>query len=143
MAKEIVGAVQEMLDKTSDKGEEYVVIRIDGEGYFDWKGFAAKSQVKPGDAVRLRVSDGKWPRVYGLEKIDDGDFDTAQGTAKTTPSARAGSRDEFISRLSCARTASLALSVVQMPVEEKVKELFHLAEELEKWVNRPADRSMA
>jgi histone H3/H4 len=46
-------------------------------------------------------------------------------------------RDEFITRLSCARTASLAFSVVQMPVEEKLKELFHVAEELAKWVKRP------
>jgi len=59
---------------------------------------------------------------------------------RTVPAGRAGSRDEFITRLSCARTASLALSVVQMPAEEKVKELFHVAEELEKWVKRPSAR---
>jgi hypothetical protein len=33
----------------------------------------------------------------------------------------------------------MALSVMDMPVKEKVKELFHLAEELEKWVRRPAE----
>jgi len=58
-----------------------------------------------------------------------GEFKKAQAQAGTVPSVRTGSRDEFIARLSCARTASLALSVVQMPVEEKTEELFHLAEE--------------
>jgi len=58
-----------------------------------------------------------------------GEFKKAQAQAGTVPSSRTGSRDEFITRLSCARTASMALSVVDMPVKEKVKELFHLAEE--------------
>ena len=61
-----------------------------------------------------------------------------QAPGGAAPSPRAGSRDEFITRLSWARTASMGLSVVDMPVKEKVKELFHLAEELEKWVKRPA-----
>ena len=61
-----------------------------------------------------------------------------QAPGGAAPLPRTGSRDEFMTRLSCARTASLALSVVQMPVEEKVNELFHLAEELENWVNRTA-----
>ena len=111
---------------------------LEGEGYFDWKGLVAQKQVKAGDKVRLRVSDGQFPRIYDLEKIGDAEFKKAQAQAGTVPSARTGSRDEFITRLSCARTASLALSVVQMPVKEKVKELFHLAEELEKWVKRHA-----
>jgi len=111
---------------------------LEGEGYFDWKGVVAQKQVKAGDKVRPRVSDGQFPRIYDLEKVPDAEFKKAQAQAGTVPSVRTGSRDEFIARLSCARTASLALSVVQMPVEEKTEELFHLAEELEKWVKRPA-----
>ena len=33
--------------------------------------------------------------------------------------------------------APLVLSVAQVPADEKVKELFHLTEELEQWVKRP------
>jgi len=138
MAREVVGVVQDILDRATEKGQEYLVLRIEGEGYFDWKGLVAQKQVKVGDKVRLRVSDGQFPRIYDLEKIGDAEFKKAQAQAGTAPLARTGSRDEFITRLSCARTASLALSVVQMPVKEKVKELFDLADELEKWVNRPS-----
>ncbi len=138
MAREVVGVVQDILGKATEKGQEYLVLRIEGEGYFDWKGLAAQNQVKAGDKVRLRVSDGQFPRIYDLEKVGDAEFKKAQAQAGTLPSARTGSRDEFITRLSCARSASLALSVVDLPVKEKVKELFHLAEELEKWVKRPA-----
>ena len=140
MAREIVGVVQDILDKATEKGQEYLVLRVEGEGYFDWKGLVAQKQVKAGDKVRLRVSDGQFPRIYDLEKLPDVEFTKAQVQAGTVPSARTGSRDEFITRLSCARTASMALSVVDMPVKEKVKELFHLAEELEKWVKRQPQR---
>ncbi len=126
-------------DDETEKGQEHLVLRIEGEGYFDWKGLVAQEQVKAGDKERLRVSDGQYPRIYDLEKLGDAEFKKAQAQAGTAPSARTGSRDEFIARLSCARTASLALSVVQMPVKEKVKELFHLAEELEKWVRSTSD----
>jgi hypothetical protein len=143
MAKEVVGVVQDILDKATEKGQEYLLLRIEGEGYFDWKNLAAQNQVNPGDKVRLRVSDGRFPRVYDLEKLGDAEFKTAQAQAPTVPPTRTGSRDEFITRLSCTRTASLALSVVQMPVEEKVKELFHLAEELENWVKRPTNEGGA
>ena len=136
MAREVVGVVQDILDKATEKGQEYLVLRIEGEGYFDWKNLAAQNQVKAGDTVRLRVSDGRFPRVYELEKLGDAESKRAQAQTGTAPPARTGSRDEFITRLSCARTASLALSVMQMPVKEKVEELFHLAEELEKWVKR-------
>lgn len=138
MAREVVGVVQDILDKATGKGQEYLVLRIEGEGYFDWKGLVAQKQVKAGDKVRLRVSDGQFPRIYDLEKVPDAEFKKAQAQAPTVPVARTGSRDEFITRLSCARTASMALSVMDMSAKEKVKELFHLAEELEKWVKRPA-----
>jgi len=138
MAREVVGVIQEILEKATEKGQEYLVLRIEGEGYFDWKGLVAQKQVKVGDKVRLRVSDGQFPRIYDLEKLGDAEFKKAQAQGGSVPSAGTGSRDEFIARLSCARSASLALSVVDMPVKEKVKELFHLAEELEKWVKRPA-----
>ena len=138
MAREVVGVVQELLDKATEKGQEYVVLRMGGEGFFDWKGLVAQKQVKAGDGVRLRVGEGQYPRVYDLEKLPEAEFKKAQAQAPTMPPVRTGSRDEFITRLSCLRSASLALSVVQMPVEEKVKELLHLAEELEKWVKRPS-----
>jgi len=141
MAKEVVGVVQDILDKATEKGQEYVVLRIEGEGYFDWKGLAAQNHVKPEDKVRLRVGDGQYPRIYDLEKLGDAEFKKAQAQAERPPTARTGSRDELITRLSCARTASLALSVVQMPVKEKVKELFELAEELEKWVRRATNQA--
>ena len=137
MAREVVGVVQEILDKATEKGQEYLVLRIEGEGYFDWKGLVAQKQVKAGDKVRLRAGEGQYPRIYSVEKLGDAEFNKARAEIGTVPSARTGSRDEFIARLSCARTASMALSVVDMPVKEKVKELFHLAEELEKWVKRP------
>jgi len=136
MAKEVQGQVQEILDKVTDKGQEYLVLRIEGEGYFDWKGLVAQQQVKTGDVVRLRVSDGRFPRIYDLEKIGDREFKPAQ--APSAALARTGSRDEFISRLSCLRSASLAVGIEQMPIEKKIKELFQLAEALEKWVKRPA-----
>lgn len=139
MAREIVGVVQDILDRATGKGQEYLVVRIGGEGFFDWKGLVAQHQVKVGDNVRLRVGEGQYPRVYDLEKLPEAEFKTAPAqVVPTGPAARAGSRDEFITRLSCARTASMALSVMDMPAREKVKELFHLAEELEKWVKRPS-----
>ena len=141
MAREIVGTVQEILDKATEKGQEYVVVRIQQQGYFDWRNLVAQEQVKAGDKVRLRVSDGQFPRIYDLEKLGDAEFKKAPARVGTAPSARTGWRDEFIARLSCLRSASLVVSVVQMPVKEKVKELFHLAEELEKWVSRPPQGS--
>ena len=69
MAREVIGKVQDVLDKATDKGKRYVVVRIDGEGYFDWKGLVAGNQVKVGDNVRLRVSNDRWPRIYSLAKL--------------------------------------------------------------------------
>ncbi|MFO7898936.1 MAG: hypothetical protein R6V58_07735, partial [Planctomycetota bacterium] len=67
-------------------------------------------------------------------------FEPAQTGSKTAPSARTRSRDAFIARLCCARSAALALSSARMPAAGKRKQLFHLAEEIEKWVNRtPAE----
>lgn len=75
MAKEVVGVVQQRLDKATDKGRQYVVARIAGEGYFDWKGLTAENQVKRGDNVRLRVSDGRYRRIYDPEKLSDARFE--------------------------------------------------------------------
>ena len=145
MTREVVGVVQEMLDKSTDKGQEYVVIRVDGEGYFDWRGLAAENQVKTGDMVRLRVGSGKWPRVYDLEKLEGEAAQSAaaeaaaSGQAAQRPAGRTYSRENVITRLSCARTASLVLSVAEMPLEDRAKELFRLADKLEEWVTRPND----
>ena len=46
--------------------------------------------------------------------------------ARISRPAPTHSRDKPITRLSCAPTTSLALSVVQMPVNERVKDLFLL-----------------
>jgi len=108
MAREVVGVVQDILDKATEKGQEYLVLRIEDEGYFDWKGLVAQKQVKVGDKVRLRVSDGQFPRIYDLEKVGDAEFKKAQAHGGTVPSARTGSR-ELITRLSCIRSAALGI----------------------------------
>lgn len=69
MAREVVGVVRDILDTATDRGKEYVVLRIDKEGYFDWNGLTAKKHVKQGDGVCLRVGGGRWPGVYDLEKL--------------------------------------------------------------------------
>lgn len=80
-----VAVVEEMLDRSSEKGEECVVVRIDGEGYFDWIDLAAEKQVAVGDQVTLRVSNGQWPRIYDLEKLprDDAESERAKRKGQT------------------------------------------------------------
>ena len=139
MTREVVGVVEEILEKSTGNGGNYLVLRINGEGYFDWRGLINENQVSVGDSVRLSVGTGKWPRVYDLEKLGDGEIRAAASSNKTSPAACRCSRDERITRLACARTASMALTRAKIPVKEKVKELFCLAEQLEKWVNRVGD----
>lgn len=65
-------------------------------------------------------------------------FAPAEGPPGSTDPSRPACCRELIARLSSAGAASLALSAMQMAAEEKVEELLPLAEELEKWVKRPA-----
>ena len=91
-----------------------------------------------GDRVRLRVSDGQWPRVYDLEKLPQkpAKGKTASDQGKTPVSPGMQKREETITRLSCIRTAAVALSHTEMPVEQREKNLLELATKLEKWVKR-------
>ena len=85
--------------------------------------------------MKLRVGDGKWPRVFGLEKVADGEPAGEAGAVGTGLSARNRSGDEFTNRLLCARTASILVSAMDMSPEEKIKRFFGLAGEMEKWVS--------
>lgn len=138
MAKEVIGVVEQMLDRKTDKGEEYVVLRIEGEGYFDWIDLAAEKRVAVGDRVRLRVSDGQWPKTLELEKLPQkqakGKTASAQGNTPVSPGMQ--KREETITRLSCIRTAAVALSHAEIPQKELEQKFLGLAEQLEKWVGR-------
>ena len=47
-------------------------------------------------------------------------------------------REEVISRLSCARSADVALSYADIPEDEREKRLFDLATRLQEWVKEAA-----
>jgi hypothetical protein len=110
-----------------------------GEGYFDWSNLAVENQVKPGDRVKLEVGTGRWPRIYRLEKLGEGENEAGLGEAESGPAPRIGSRDEFITKLSCPRSAALVVTSIDAPAERKVEELLKLSERLEGWVGNKAD----
>ena len=101
-----------------------------------WIDLAAEKQVAVGDRVRLRVSNGQWPRVYDLEKLPQkqakGKAASKESTTPVSPGAQ--KRGETITRLSCARTAAVALSHADMPVEQLEKRLFELTKRLRSWI---------
>jgi hypothetical protein len=140
MRREVTGVVEQLLDRSTGKGKEYAVLRIGGEGYFDWSGLAAKNQVAEGDRVRLKVGEGRWPRVFDLEKLPPEKKEPGNAPAKAEPpvSARTQDREETITRLSCIRTAAVALSNADIPAEHIENRLVELAGKLEKWVTRRA-----
>jgi len=131
MTKEIEGTVQEILDRQTDNGDSFRVVRLDdGEGYFDWKGRVAKSGVKEGDTVKLEVTQAKYPRIRRIERVDKGNSDVV-----AQADHEANGRDVLITRMSCLRSATRLLAGSDEPVEAKRDKALALAEEMVAWVN--------
>jgi len=71
---EVIGRIENMEEKQAANGGTYTVVDIKGEdqGYFDWDGCVVAAEAKVGDTVRIEHSGGKYPRIKGVEKLDQG-----------------------------------------------------------------------
>ena len=136
--KNISGTVDNVIEKQSAEGGRYHVLRIEGEGYFDWQGHASEAAVKEGDAVKLTVSDGEFPRIQKIECVENGNGSQAREDS-TPPSTK----DLLIVRMSCLRSAAELLSSVDGPAAKKEKKLMALAAEMAKWVTNGHDKEAA
>lgn len=65
----VKGVVENIITKTDQRGKEFNVVRVNGQGYFDWNGNVAKAQVKEGDTVEMNVGAGQYPRIYEIKKL--------------------------------------------------------------------------
>jgi len=131
MTKEVEGTVQKILSKQTDKGESFRVIRLnDGEGYFDWNGYIAKSGVKQGDAVKLKVKEGEFPRIESIQIVAREDFN---GLSENVPELNG--KDALIVRMSCLRSAAELLAGVDETAEKKRDKVLALAEAMVAWVS--------
>jgi hypothetical protein len=61
----VTGRIERIQSKTSGKGEEYQLIRINGKNYFDWQSHSAKAQVKEFDYPYCSIEDIR-EGVHGL-----------------------------------------------------------------------------
>jgi len=134
MTKHIEGQIERIIEKQAAQGGTFRVVRIDGDGYFDWNGHVAEAGVKEGDTVKLRVSDDQYPKVQGIEKLGDGGHEIApQNNGKTN------GRDLPIARMSCLRSAAELLADLDEPPEKRQSKVIAMAAEMEKWVTNGSD----
>lgn len=129
MTRNIEGTIEEILDKQAANGP-YRLVRIDGEGYFDFDGMAANAKVKGGDTVRLRATEGQWPKIRKIHRIGE-----PEPHAGRVPSDQPNGKDAQIVRMSCLRSAAELLAATNEPPEAKRDKALALAEEMVAWVN--------
>ena len=137
---EIEGTIQQILERKSAKGESYRVIRVAGEGYFDWTGVAEEVGVKEGDTVKLKVNGGEFPRIRSIEKSGNAEEDSAQNSDQSTDDApetdgQIRPKDVLIVRMSCLRSATELLASLDADAEAKQQKVLTVAEAMTKWVS--------
>ncbi len=130
MTQEIEGTVESVLARQSAHGDIFKVVRVDGEGYFDWDGKVAKTGVKEGDEVKLRVSDGDFPRIRSIHRNG-----VAKPNGQNQPVHKPNGKDDQIVRMSCLRTAAQVLGDLDEPLEARREKVLAMADEMAKWVN--------
>ena len=132
----VEGQVEQILEKTKDDGRAFHVVRINGEGYFDWDDLAEKLELEEGETVRLHVRPGRWPRIEKIERVsgESGDQTEKDGPPSAVAAVSWPDRETRITRLSCLRSACELLSVSEVPFHERRKEILALADKFVKWV---------
>jgi len=113
----VTGVVEAILDRTTAKGKPYRVVRIEGEGYFDWNGCASEAGVSAGDAVKMLVAPGRFPRIMSLEKTDAAD-DEQCGTSEGCSDVAEGS----------VQPADLRVRALELAVELKKNSVVSLTQ---------------
>lgn len=133
LTDQVEGEVEKILEGETRNGDGYLVVRICGQGYFDWHELSEKEGVHVGDCVRVDFEPGQWPRIQKIEKISEGENAGASGPGASALE-RAERREGRIVRLSCLRTAAELLSQSDLGYEDKKAEVLVLAEEMAAWV---------
>ena len=75
MKRDVTGVVEALITGLSGEGKPYRLVRIQGEGYFDWDEHTSQAGVVEGDTVRLKVQPGPFPQIKSLAKIGNASED--------------------------------------------------------------------
>jgi len=131
---EVIGRIENMEEKQAANGGTYTVVDIKGEdqGYFDWDGCVVAAEAKVGDTVRIEHSGGKYPRIKGVEKLDQG----KGGKEETNNNSARTAKDMQIARMCALKAAACLLQNCTLTHEELASEVVVLSERLERWVLR-------
>ena len=130
---EVTGRIESIDEKQAKNGGSYLVVNLEGydQGFFDWQNHVGAAEVDVGDSVRIEHSDGKFPRIRRLEKIDEDEVKPPPATAR-----RVNGKEQRIVRLSCLKTAVELLSQSELEYETRELQVVELAERMEAWVLR-------
>ena len=131
MVKEMAaeGVVEQLLDKVSDKVGPYKLVRIAGNGYFDFNGKIAKSGIREGDSVSLKASVEQFPKIRNIQKTE-----SSEAAAAPTGGGKTSDREMAIIRLSCLRSAAMLMADSDEPIEAKQEKALAMAETMVAWI---------
>lgn len=66
---EVTGRIEEIVDKKSNTGKSYTIVKVDGKNYWDWKGWA--KNFNTGDQARISYHDGQYPRITKIAQSEE------------------------------------------------------------------------
>ncbi len=132
MVKEmdVEGVVDQVIDKKDRKGQTYKLVRIGGEGYFDWNGKVANASITEGDSVRLRATEEEFSKIQSIEKNESKEPDTVTANQDS----KTNGRERNIIRISCLRSAAMLMANSEEQVEAKQEKVLAMAQAMAAWV---------
>lgn len=65
---EVVGQIDEIVEKKSNNNKSYSIVKIGGSSHWDWKGFS--KNFNTGEWTSMQVQPGEYPRITKMEHTE-------------------------------------------------------------------------
>lgn len=133
------GVIADVQEREASNGGNYVLVKFQGQetGFFDWDGKLQEAEAQVGDAVAVEHSDGEYPRIQRMKKLEG---EQAEKARKSVPASRPqqnrGNRDVQIVRMTAIKAAARVVQGSSLDYEQRSEEITKLAGQLEEWVLR-------
>ena len=132
--------IEQILDKATNTGKSFTVIRNNGDGYFVWDR-KLMAGINVGDKVRIEYSGDKFPKVLALAKIESAKV--KQETVHESIPSTAEDSPEF-SNYNKAHFRAIAINVVMECYGEamSLSGLYKLADVVTEYISTGKHRTI-